>query len=143
MTHYPALWMINYADQVVIGGQPSKDAVESLLYSSGVGRHTSILYFNRLVKGEKVEITVSKYVWEHKGLRPNTFSYPVSCPDCRCLHSWQNFPEKSLAEGSKFTIKCKTTLKDGKKCTGRWDVPARPTSALVNDPYVGSWYKFS
>jgi hypothetical protein len=47
ITHYPAIWMVSYADQVIISGQPSGDSIGNLLYTSGVGSHTSIVYLNR------------------------------------------------------------------------------------------------
>jgi hypothetical protein len=55
MSHYAALWMILYADQVIISGQPSKEAITELLYTFGVGKHTSVVYINkRVVDGKGV-----------------------------------------------------------------------------------------
>lgn len=142
MSHYPAVWMISYGDQVIISGQPSKDAVENLLYSSGVGRHTSIVYLNACFDNDRVEITVSRYIWEHQHQRPNTFSYPITCPICRCVYSWQKIPAKVAAEGSAFTMRCKTNLGNGEKCSGVWEIPARPESSAVRSPYVGTWRKY-
>ena len=55
ISHQVATWMMSYADQVIVGGQPSKDAIGNLLYSSGVGKHTSIVFINGTTsKKEKV-----------------------------------------------------------------------------------------
>lgn len=138
ITHYPALWMMSYADQVIIGGQPSSDSIGNLLYSSSVGSHTSIVYLNKQPGGE---VTVSQYVWEHRSQRPNTFSFPVGCPLCHHIYSWQKIPTKLADEGLPFTLKCKATLAGGVKCKGTWDIPARPQSSIVEKPHVGTWRK--
>ena len=129
ISHYVALWMASYADQVIISGQLSKTAVPGLLYSSGVGRHTSIVYLDK-------ESEVSRYVWEHKTLRPNTFSYPITCPSCNCVYSWRDTPSQLIDQGLEFKMTCKT-----RGCRGTWEVPARPISSVVGSPYVGTWRK--
>src|SRR5258705_8183945 len=97
--------MIPYANQVIISGQPSKDSISNLLYTSSVGSHTSIVYLNRKQDGSGVNI--SQYVWEHRSQRLNTFSYPVACPLCHHIYSWQNIPSHPAAMGLPFTLKCK------------------------------------
>lgn len=139
ITHYPALWMISYADQVIISGQPSKESIKNLLYTSGIGSHTSIFYFNQQL-GEG-PITVAHYVWEHKSQRPNTFSYPIGCPLCHSIYTWQSVPAEPAAKGTPFTLKCKKTLGNGEKCRGEWNIPGRPESEVVPNPYVGTWRK--
>ena len=139
ISHYPALWMISYADQVIIGGQPSNDAIGNLLYTSTVGTHTSVTYLNN--QPGDGGIAVSQYIWEHSSQRPNTFSYPITCPLCCHVHSWQNIPAQAAAAGISFTLKCKTVLESGQKCKGTWSIPARPASSLVGNPYVGTWRK--
>jgi hypothetical protein len=44
-----AIWMMFYVDQVIVSGQPTQDAIPGLLYSSVVGKHTSILYISRAI----------------------------------------------------------------------------------------------
>jgi hypothetical protein len=51
-SHHPAIWMMTYADQVIISGQDSAAAIGNLLYSCAVGKHTSITYLNRSTGGE-------------------------------------------------------------------------------------------
>lgn len=129
-----------YADQVIIGGQPSKDAIGGLLYTSGVGKHTSIVYLGKRADDDgKVVVSVTQYVWEHKFQRPNTFSYPITCPTCHHVYSWQNIHARVMEDGSSFTLMCKTKLDNGQKCTGTWKIPARPNSSAVEAPYIGTW----
>lgn len=179
MSHHAALWMISYADQVIIGGQPSKEAIAELLYSSGVGKHTSVVYINkRVVDGEGKEILVGKvtdntgrvilhkkavddagreipeelvagveifnisqYVWEHEFQRPNGFPFPLTCPSCHCVASWQKIPSRSAGNGSAFNVVCKTKVGNGRKCGSSWEVPARLGSSAVDYPHVGTWRK--
>lgn len=138
ISRYPAPWMMSYADQVIISGQPSQDSVGNLLYSSTIGSHTSVVYLNKQLGGE---VAVSQYVWEHGSQRPNTFSYPIACPLCCHIHSWQKIPAQVAATGIPFTLKCKTVLENREKCAGTWNIPARPKSTLVESPYVGEWRK--
>ena len=138
-SHYPALWMIAYADQVIIGGQPSEDSISNLLYTSGVGTHTSIAHLNK--QPGDGEVAVCQYIWEHKSQRPNTFSYPVTCPICHHIYPWQKVPSQPAAMGSPFVLKCKTVLGNGRRCTGTWNIPACPDSSVVESPYIGTWRK--
>jgi len=132
--------MISYADQVISSGQPSKDSIAGLLYSSGVGKHTSLVYINRSVSaGGKVAIDTSKYIWEHKSQRPHTFSFPIACPLCAHIYPWQSIPNHLVDAPSAFMINCKTKLGDGQRCKGTWVVPACPESSAVNLLYVGTW----
>ena len=48
ISHHVATWMMAYMDQVIISGQPSGDALSSLLYSSAVSKHTLIVHLNRV-----------------------------------------------------------------------------------------------
>lgn len=140
ISHQPAVWMISYADQVIISGQPSKDSISNLLYSSGVGKHTSIVYINRSVSNSgEVTTNTNQYIWEHKSQRPHTFSFPITCPLCAHVYSWQSIPSHLAADSPSFTIKCKTKLGNGQKCAGTWVVPTRPGSSVVDSPYVGTW----
>jgi len=139
ISQYPGMWMISYADQVIIGGQPSKDAIGNLLYTSSVGTHTSVVYLNK--QPGDGGITVSQFIWEHRSQRPNSYSYPIACPLCHHIHSWQNIPAQPAAAGIPFILKCKTVLEGGQRCTGTWSIPARPESSHVDNPYVGSWRK--
>ena len=140
ISHYPATWMILYADQVIISGQPSMDAILSLLYSSGVGKHTLLIHLNKTSDsmGNTV-IKTSQYVWEHKFQWPHTFSYPIACPLCHHVYPWQNINSHTIANGSSFLLKCKTKLRNGQKCEGTWEILAHPESSVVESPYVGSW----
>jgi hypothetical protein len=133
--HHPAIWMMSYADQVIISGQPSGAAISGLLYSSPLGKHTSVTYLNRATGGEAV---VQQYIWEHQSQRPNTHSFPIACPICNHIYSWQNIP-KTRPDGSAITIKCKTRFLNNEICKGSWDIPARTTSSVVEAPYVGVW----
>ena len=140
ISHYPAMWMISYADQVISGGQPSKDSIASLLYSSGVGKHTSLVYINRSASASgEVTINTSRYIWEHKSQRPHTFSFPIACPLCAHIYPWQSIPSHLANAPAEFTINCKTKLGDGQRCKGTWVVPACPESSIVNALYVGTW----
>jgi hypothetical protein len=140
ISHHPAVWMISYADQVIVGGQPSHDAIGNLLYSSGVGKHTSIVYINRrLGAGGDMVFNTSRYIWEHKFQRPHTFSFPIACPLCAHVYPWQSIPNNLADATPSFTINCKTKLANGQKCKGTWVVPECPVSDAVASPYVGTW----
>jgi hypothetical protein len=132
-SHHPAIWMMGYADQVIISGQNSGAAIGNLLHSCAVGKHTSITYLNRATGGE---VTICRYIWEHQTQRPNTHSYPLSCSLCNHVQPWQRIPK---VDGVAFTLRCKTVFLNGAKCEGSWEVPARPTSSLVEAAYVGEW----
>ena len=128
------MWMMSYADQAIISGQPSAAAIASLLYSSPSGKHTSVTYLNRIAEEE---VGVQQCIWEHQTWCPNTHSFPLACPNCNHVYSWQNIP-KVQPEGSAFTIRCKTKFVNNKYCEGRWDIPAHPTLSEVKAPYVGT-----
>ena len=132
-SHHPAIWMMGYADQVIISGQDSGAAIGNLLHSCAVGKHTSITYLNTAKGGEAV---TRQYVWEHQTQRPNTHSYPLSCTLCNHIQSWQRIPK---VDGVAFTLKCKTVFLNGERCKGTWEVPARLTSSLVEAAYVVEW----
>jgi hypothetical protein len=133
--------MMSYADQVAIGGQPSKDAVPGLLYTSAVGKHTSIIFLNRCLSGGEVVVSTSHYIWEHPSQRPNTHSYPVACPLCHTIYSWQSIPADLAAAGSPILLKCKAKLEGGEKCKGSWEIAGRPESAAIKNTFVGTWRK--
>ena len=125
----------------MVGGQPSKDAIGSLLYSSGVGKHTSIVFINGATDGKgKQTYQLSQYIWDHKAHQPNTHSFPITCPMCHCIYSWPSIPGHVTEKGSGFDLQCKTKLADGGRCTGTWRVQARPSSSTVPLPYVGTWW---
>lgn len=135
VTHYVAIWMMSYADQVIVSGQPPQDAIPSLLYNSKLSKYTSTIFLNRLPNDQ---LTIYRYLWEHNAQRPNTFSFPMSCPSCNSVYSWQNIPAFVTAAGTSFTMRCKTKI-DGVKCEGICVIPARPESSCIKYPYTGTW----
>ena len=137
ISHQVAIWMMSYADQVIIGGQPLKDSISNLLYSSGISKHTSIIYLNRA--GKEDPYTISHFTQEHDSQHPNGFLYPLACPLCHCIYPWCSIPSFVTNKGSAFTVTCKTRLGGGKNCKGKWDLPACPNSSPVPSPHVGAW----
>lgn len=137
ISHHVAIWMISYAGQVIIGGQPSNDCISNLLYSSHIGKHTSVVYINRNDDSGGQMFTCNQYIWEHKSMRPNSFSFPLACSLCHHIYSWRIVPTK---DGAPFKLMCTTKI-EGKKCTGTWEVPALPSTSEVSSPYVGTWRK--
>ena len=135
ISHHVATWMMAYVDQAIVSGQPSGDALGSLLYSSAVGKHTSIVHLNRVDGAVKLV----RYVWEHKFQRPNTHSFPIACPQCWHIYSWSKIGTAVPDDGSAFILKCTTKLANGGRCPGTWEVPALPTSSIVRLLYVGTW----
>jgi hypothetical protein len=132
--------MMSYADQVIVSGQPTQDAIPGLLYSSVVGKHTSISYIGRAVDSKgSATLKLSQYIWEHKAHRPNTHSFPIACPLCRCVYPWRNITSYATDGGSSFELKCTTKLENGGRCAGMWKVPERPNSSVVPSEYVGTW----
>ena len=132
------VWIMSYADQVIVSGQPSSSSIGNLLYSSNIGKHTSVIYINKLAGEPSVTL---QYIWEHSAQRPNTHSYPLACPSCRYFSSWRNVTSHAgAAEGSAFELTCKAKV-GGVKCNHVWRVPKRPSSTAIGSPYVGVWRK--
>jgi hypothetical protein len=126
-----------YADQVIISNQPSKDAVPSLLYGSDIGKHTSVVHLDN--HGKSGDLKATRYVWGSERYRPNMFSYPLACPVCHCIASWQNVGHQPN-DGSTFTLVYKTKLGENKiPCKGTYVVPAAPPSSPVKFLYSGTW----
>jgi hypothetical protein len=139
ISHHVAIWMISYAGQVIIGGQPSRDCIGNLLYSSSIGRHTSVIYINKYGGGNEASFSCTRYIWEHKALRPNSFTFPLACPLCHHIYSWR-FIRNHLEDGAVVKLVCTTKIGSG-KCSGTWEVPALPSTMVVDSPYVGTWRK--
>lgn len=139
ISHHVAIWMISYASQVIVGTQPSKDCIGNLLYSSSIGKHTSVVYLNNTFEEKKQVFTSTRYIWEHESLRPNSFSFPLACPSCRHIYSWRNIPSH-FKDGASAKLVCKTKVEGG-KCKGSWEVPQLPSSFAISSPYVGTWRK--
>ena len=177
--HFVTIWMIKYADMVIVSGMESSLCITSLLYSSDIGRHTSILFIRAREGAKKAKkadsqgveevdsqgeeeadseeaegansqkaekagshILVARYAWEHKTQRPNTHTFPLTCPVCHTLQPWQNPGGFWNEEGTEFTLKCTAKI-GGRKCLGSTKVEARPPSTLLASPYVGKWYSYN
>lgn len=151
--------MINYADMVIVTGMSSDKCISTLLYLSDIGRCTSILYINNPKPEEKEaeggesggepegteerKILVALFEWEHQFQRPNTHTYPISCPKCHTLLSWIPPTSMERNDGDAFILLCNTKVKvKGKKitCDGTFTINGRPPTTEVEAPYVGRWY---
>lgn len=137
ISHHVAIWMIGYAGQVIVGAQPSKDCVGGLLYASSIGTHTSVVYINKITSDGTETFNSTQYIWEHRSIRPNTFSYPLACPSCHRIYSWRSIPSH-FVNGDSAHLVCVAKVGTG-KCGGTWEVPALPSSSKVDCPYVGTW----
>ena len=182
--HFVTLWMIKYADMVIVSGMKSHHCIGSLLYSSDIGRHTSVLFINvreeipKPEEGEetkpkkaggtgsqrvrkanpkkaegtgsqeaeetkpKPKVFVARYAWEHKEQRPNTHTFPLSCPVCHAIQPWSKPGPRWNEKGEGFTLMCGTKT-DGLECPGKIKIVARPPSAPLKSPYVGQWYSYN
>ena len=138
--HFVAIWMISYGDKVIIRGMRSKACISSLLYSSHIGHHTSILFLNnRKRKGDT--ISVARYIWGHDTQRPNTHTFPIACPSCHTLHPWNRPNSASVANGVPITLNC--TSFDSScvhRCNETYVIDSRPPSTALASPYVGTWF---
>jgi hypothetical protein len=132
MSNHVAQWMVSYVDHVIVCGHKLEDAVRNLLYSSGVGKHTSIVHIDNTGR-------VTRYIWDHDFQRPNASSFPITCPVCNRLYPWGKIQSYRREDGAPFKMMCQGKGKDGRKCCGTWQVPERPSSSVVNSPYVGTW----
>lgn len=138
--HFVAVWMVSYGDKVIVSGMRSKSCISSLLYSSHIGRHSSVLFLNN-PKREENTISVARYIWGHKNQRPNTHTFPVACPSCHTLQSWTRPTSFDVGRGVSLTLRCK-----GHDCTGlvkcrqTYAIASRPPSTPLDSPYVGTWF---
>ena len=135
--HFIPIWMISYADRVLITGMKSTTSIPNLLYASDLGRRTSVLFLHREEEKEKEKekvekgkgkekgketgketemekkkggtLFIAKYAWEHGNQRPNTHTFPLSCSKCHCIRSWHR-PEtvQGREDGEPFTLPCTT-----------------------------------
>jgi hypothetical protein len=138
--HFVAIWLISYADKIIVTGMSSRSSISSLLYTSDLGRHTSILFLHR-EKG-KAALSVARYAWEHRRQRPNTHTFPLSCPECHSIRSWNRAQDTG---GKPFTLRCRAKVDvDGEEvtCAGSYEVIPRPSATLVESPFVGQWYSY-
>ena len=143
--HFVTIWMITYADKVIVGNMRSKACISSLLSSSSIGHHTSILYINIFKEDEDkpTMISVAKYLWQHNFQRPNTHTFPISCPSCNVLLPWPRLNSVQRADGEGWILRCKTKkVVRGRDvpCDGKYTIADRPPSTLLEVPYSGSWY---
>ena len=47
ISQHLAVWMISYARQMIIGGQPLNDYIGNLLHGFSLGKHTSGIYIGK------------------------------------------------------------------------------------------------
>lgn len=137
--HFITIWMITYADKVIVGGMFSRSCLPALLYASEIGHHTSILFINNTSNF----FTVTRYAWQHASQRPNTHTFPLGCPICHALQPWCPPPSVARQDGHPFTLQCLSkTMQNGKlvRCPGIYTVGSRPPSSLLQPHYVGEWY---
>lgn len=139
ISHHVATWMMSYSDQVIVSGQPSTDCIGQLLYASSVGKHTPVVFISKITDESGNQFHTTRYIWEHASIQPNSFSYPIACPSCHCLYSWQ-VVSGLFENGESAELACTRGVK-GKKCDGTWLVPAVPSSTVLTSPYVGTWRK--
>jgi hypothetical protein len=137
ISHHAVIWMISYAGQVIVGGQPSKDCISNLLYALSIGKHTSVVFINKIGAGTTATFTCSQYIWEHRSLRPNGFTFPLGCPECRHIYCWRIMRS---ADGAPTRLACTTRVGD-ERCAGTWEFPPLPSSSALDAPYVGTWRK--
>ena len=142
--HYVTIWMIKYADMVIVAGMKTELCISSLLYSSDIGRHTSILFIHvaEATKESPRKLLAGLYTWEHQDQRPNTHTFPLTCPICHALQPWQRPGAFWNEEGDPFTLKCTRKI-GGTRCLGSIEIEARPPSTLLESPYVGKWYSYN
>ena len=162
---------MKYTDMVIVSGMESSLCISSLLYSSNIGHHTSILFICAREEAKEAKkagsqgeegadsqgeeeanpeeaekagshISVARYAWEHETQRPNTHTFPLTCPVCHTLQPWQGLGAFWTEEGSKFTLKCTTKI-DSCKCLRSTKVEAHLPSTLLASPYVGRWYSYN
>lgn len=143
--HFITIWMITYADNVIVVGMDSAACVPSLLYASDIGRRTSVLFLhNSKPDGDSLE--VARYIWDHNSQRPNSNTYPLSCPLCNTVQSWCPANSVLRPDGDSFVLKCLAKKKENGKsvqCPGTYVVDRRPPSTEVKSPYVGIWYSLN
>jgi len=137
--HFLSIWMITYADKVIINGMFSRSCLPTLLYASEIGHHTSVLFINKA----NGSFTITRYTWQHDSQRPNTHTFPLACPICHALQPWCPPGAVKRQDGDAFTLQCMTKTSQGGKvvrCPGTYEVGSRPSSSLLKPQYVGEWY---
>jgi hypothetical protein len=138
--------MLSYTNKVIVNGMSLKSCISSLLYSSDIGHHTSILFLHNPKDHKDLnKLFVARFVWEHKTQRPNTHTFPLNCPVCHKVQSW--CPPNSIIRKDEFSFTLPCNTKEWVRghpfqCTGVFEIGARPPSTLVASPYVGGWYSY-
>jgi len=134
--------MLTYADLVIVNGMDASTCISSLLYSSNIGIHTTILFLYNSKKDVSL-LSVARYAWEHDEKRPNTHTIPLGCNVCHSIRSWCDARAVKRESGEEFTVPCLSTSADGVRCSGKYLIPARPPSTALASPYVGTWYSYN
>ena len=132
--HFVAFWVISYTDKLIVTGMKSASCIPTPLYTSDLGRHTSILFLHR----EGMTLQVTRYAWGHTRQRPNMHTFPPACPECNCIQSWAC---AKASKGKSFTLQC-TTKVGGGTFPDSYVVDSCPPSTVVQSPYVSSWVFF-
>ena len=140
--HHVTIWMLTYANMVIVNGIDARTYISTLLYSSNIGIHTSILFLDK-PKKESDTLSIVRYRWEYADQRPNTHTVHLSCNVCHGICSWCPPGAVKREPGDSFTLSCLHRSQDGMKCTGRYVIAACPPSTPLQLPYVGTWYSYT
>jgi hypothetical protein len=95
----------------ILIGKVTNDTGRVILHKKTVdnaGRETP----KELVAGVEI-FNISQYVWEHGFQWPNGFPFPLTCPFCHYVTSWQNILSCSAGNGSAFNVVCKMKVGNG------------------------------
>jgi hypothetical protein len=73
--------MLSYADKVIVNGMSSKSCISSLLYSSDIGRHTSILFLHNHKDQKNLNtLSVARFIWNMRPKGPTPTHSPSTAP---------------------------------------------------------------
>ncbi|KAI5981004.1 hypothetical protein EDD15DRAFT_2204730 [Pisolithus albus] len=83
--------ILGIVDRTFIQGYPVRMAMpEALGESSRLGYHSSVYLLTLACTNSALELTVTKYTWSHRDIRPWGNPLPSQCPQCGCIQvQWE------------------------------------------------------
>jgi len=131
---YLNTFAVDFANQVLFDGWLCHKILPQMLYSSVIGRHTSVIYLSGSLTASGWKLTTTEFVWTHPTCRPNGSAIPSQCPGCYYYRNWK-IPPTSTGD-KPVILTCQTT-----GCDGKYIVPNLTGFVEVGYGMMGTWKK--